>query len=930
MPDSRPEARADQPAASPSASSASKRRRPGRLRLWLFRAIALLLIPALLLAAVEGSLRLLDYGPPTGFFVAIEGDDVLATNELFGWRFFPPAIARTPTAERLSRRKPADTYRIFILGGSAAQGTPSRAFNFERILEVMLGHRYPGVRFEVINAAMTAINSHVVLPIARECAALDPDLLLVYMGNNEVVGPYGAGTVFGAFSPNLTSIRASIALRTTGLGKLLHDLATRLHPPDRTDWGGLEMFQNNHVPADDPRLARVYDHFSRNLTDICQAGLDAGAKVLVSTVAVNLRDNPPFGSSHRPNLTEAQLTQFSAHLAAAQAAEDAGDFDAALASLTQALHIDDRNAEVHYHLGLTCLALGRERQAIPFFEQARDLDTLRFRADSRINAIIREIGASLAHEGVILADVEQALAAAADVPGLPGDEFFQEHVHPHFAGDWWIAKALFDALAPHLPAQVQQHAVAVPIPDPDACATALAYTPWVAHDIESQMIGLMNKPPFTLQLNHERTINRRMAAWRAAAPAFSGPEALAAAELAARHALGQRPTDIQLHIVLAETLRRQNKREEELAVWEWLVEWMPNVAWWHDRLAVALGATGRSDQALPVFETALKLDPLRADTLYNYGTALIRLGRFDEAVARLSRAIALKPGTWIYHFNLANAYRGLGDHERSVAALRDAMAIEPDNPRILHALAWFLIEDGQIEPAVQLLGCATELSDHYADDLLWAQAESRTPGAGLTARAAALLRQGDVDNAYPLLALALQRNPRLPDAHYGLAQVEVARQRWPQAAAHLREAVRLDPHNAPAMAMLGQVQHRLGNTQAAIDAYEKTLELDPDRITTLNDLARLYAAHPIAALRNGPRAITLAQRAVELGPSGNYVLLDTLAMAHAETGDFDQALTLVQRALDAARGQPPQVIEALRRHLIAFQARRPWREDMSP
>ena len=45
---------------------------------------------------------------------------------------------------------------------------------------------------------MTAINSHAILPIARECARRDGDLWIIYMGNNEMVGPFGAGTVFGS------------------------------------------------------------------------------------------------------------------------------------------------------------------------------------------------------------------------------------------------------------------------------------------------------------------------------------------------------------------------------------------------------------------------------------------------------------------------------------------------------------------------------------------------------------------------------------------------------------------------------------------------------------------------------------------------------------------------------------------------------------
>jgi hypothetical protein len=77
--------------------------------------------------------------------------------------------------------KKAGTMRIFVLGESAAAGTPDPSFGFARILEVMLRQRHPGTNFEVINAAMRGINSHIVRRIAKECLQYQPDLLLVYM-----------------------------------------------------------------------------------------------------------------------------------------------------------------------------------------------------------------------------------------------------------------------------------------------------------------------------------------------------------------------------------------------------------------------------------------------------------------------------------------------------------------------------------------------------------------------------------------------------------------------------------------------------------------------------------------------------------------------------------------------------------------------------
>ena len=263
-------------------------------------------VPALFLGLLEGGLRAFGYGYPSHYFVKAGAGEELSGNGKFGWRFFSPAIARSPAVPiSFAADKPAGTYRIFVLGESAAIGDPAPEFGFSRILEVMLREQHPELRFEVVNTAMAAINSHVILPIARDCARLHGDLFIVYMGNNEVIGPYGPGTVFDRFSRNLWLIRSSIWIRSTKIGQLLQSASWTLlrgsGGPEK--WEALKMFVGNHVPADDPRLEKMYGHFRENLGDICEAARKSGASVILCTVATNLGDCAPFGSAHRSDLS---------------------------------------------------------------------------------------------------------------------------------------------------------------------------------------------------------------------------------------------------------------------------------------------------------------------------------------------------------------------------------------------------------------------------------------------------------------------------------------------------------------------------------------------------------------------------------------------------------------------------------------------------
>src|SRR5580692_5756393 len=83
------------------ASVASRKTSPAPMppaRRWIFRLVAMVLVPLLFLAVLEGGLRLAGVGHPMSFFIPmqINGKDCLIENDRFGWRFFGPEMAREP------------------------------------------------------------------------------------------------------------------------------------------------------------------------------------------------------------------------------------------------------------------------------------------------------------------------------------------------------------------------------------------------------------------------------------------------------------------------------------------------------------------------------------------------------------------------------------------------------------------------------------------------------------------------------------------------------------------------------------------------------------------------------------------------------------------------------------------------------------------
>ena len=647
---------------------------------WLLR-LFLLVSPLLILGLVESGLRWGGYGYPAGFFIGPDADGAFRTNERFAWRFFPPSLARTPQPA-LVAPKPTNTVRIFILGSSAAMGIPQPSYSFGRILAVMLRARYPGQPFEVVNGAMTAINSHAVREIARDCAAHEPSLFVVYMGNNEVIGPYGPGTVFQQGAPRLSLIRAGLRLKATRLGQWVGHLADsfRHQPGSPTIWRGMEMFLSHPVAADDPRLSVVYDNFRQNLLDICRIARRAGAPVILSTVAVNQRDCPPLGSRHRPGLTSGDLAKWEAMYKSGSFSESVSEsnrWDAAITQYMAAAKIDDRFADLQFRLGQCLAAAGRSPEARARFALARDLDVLRFRADARINAIIREVAAGQKASGVYLADAAQALARSALAPdGIPGQELFYEHVHLTFDGNYLLARTVLDRVSEALP-ELAAAREQGPSPSRQQCAAALALTAWDEYKMAATMELMTSHKPFTEQMDHARYQAAAHQRAESLQQLALTPPALQAAWQTYTAALAAAPDDWRLHEGFAMLASACGRPAVAVTHLRTVIEQLPWVAEAHSNLGAILADLGQVDEALVHYQQALAIQPNLAEAHYNLGNALAGRGRIEEAIVHYQQALDVNPDDADYHHNLGTLLAGRGRYEEAIVHFQQALEIRP-------------------------------------------------------------------------------------------------------------------------------------------------------------------------------------------------------------------------------------------------------------
>lgn len=789
---------------------------------WIFRLLLAVGIPLLILGATELALRWVGFGYPAGFLLSSQrdGQPIFVQNDWFGWRFFGPAMARIPEPFCVPKAKGPNTIRIIVFGESAAQGDPQPNFGLSRMLQAMLELRYPGTHFEIINAAMVAINSNVILPIARDCAAAEADIWVIYMGNNEVVGPFGAGTVFGQQTPPLWLIRADLALKSTRLGELMDSLIRGIHPssPDRNQWGGMEMFLNKQVPASDPRMKVVYDHFARNLADIIRVGRRSGAGVVVSTVAVNLRDCAPFASAHRAGLSNADAEKWDSLYQSGIAAQTAGSFQNAEDAFRAAAQIGDEFAELRFRQGCCALALGQIAEAQIQFAAARDLDTLRFRCDSRLNELIRKTVCDENDPRVALADAEHSFAEhSAD--GLPGDHLFYEHVHLTFDGNYMLALTVAPKIESLLPRTIVAQAPASrPWPSEADCARRLAWSDWDKEQALAEMSSRLDQPPFTGQINHEEEVAKMKAALQTLIPAAQ-PSGIQAAEEDCLHALDSAPDDPLVREQLAVLEQSSGDLADAMVNAQRAVETLPSDSEGWSQLGTIQAEEHSYHDAVAAFRRAFRLNPESLWALKNLAQALNDLGLSKQAINEYKHALRLNPHFGPAWLGLGEIYEKMGDKSEAGNCYQRALSNRVRNGQELETLARFCENRGWHEAAATNYDKAIELSPE--DAALYIEA-----GQNLEI----LNRHADAEK---LFSDAVKLSPNLLQARflYGLALGRDGNAAG--AASQFREAVRIMPDLPEARLNLGIALEHEEQYSDALAQFDKVLDQNPSNPVAL-------------------------------------------------------------------------------------------------
>ncbi len=338
---------------------------------------------------------------------------------------------------------------------------------------------------------------------------------------------------------------------------------------------------------------------------------------------------------------------------------------------------------------------------------------------------------------------------------------------------------------------------------------------------------------------------------------------------------------------LGNALLQKGKVDEAIYHFMYALHINPDCAQAHAGLGSSLLRKGRVEEAAGHFQKALQIDPDNALAHCNLGNILLKKGRVDEAIAHYQHALQIDPDYPQAHYNLGDILLKRGRVDEAIAHYQHALQIDPDDPQAHYNLGNILLEKGRVDDAI------THYQHALQNDPGYTQAHVNLGNA--------LLQKGSVDDAITHYQHALQNDPDCAPAHVNLGGILLQRGKVDDAIVHFQKALQIKPASAEAHSSLGNALGQKGKVAEAITQFQQALQFQPNDPEFQNSLAWLLATCPEASLRNGDKAVQLAQRANELARGKNPVVLRTLAAAFAEAGRFDDARRSVQKAIELAQ-----------------------------
>jgi tetratricopeptide (TPR) repeat protein len=455
----------------------------------------------------------------------------------------------------------------------------------------------------------------------------------------------------------------------------------------------------------------------------------------------------------------------------------------------------------------------------------------------------------------------------------------------------------------------------------------------------------------------------RAKAWGELGMVLMAAEYFKEAETAFQNAEALAPAELRWPYYLGHLYRGRGEADKSRSAFERAVKadatYVPALIW----LGNAYLDDGRADAADQLFQQALAREPRMVAALLGRGRVALARQDYAGAIAQLEHALAIDPDATPVHVPLALAYRGAGQADKARQHLQPQGTAQLRPPDPIYEEVELLLDT---PVALELRG-ARAMADGRYDEAIAAFQK----GVGLAPNEAALRHKlatalalkGDLPAALATMQETVRRSPNFAKGYYSLGLLYLQANDPRRAAGAFQEALRIESTYVEPRLQLAHVLRRTGQAAASLPHYMRLIELDPrvadarfgyamalidvgrfaaareqlqqgaqmfpDRPAFVLALARLLAAAPDAAARDGSRALD-ALRALPEPAQHSLDFGIVTAMALAEAGEFDTAVSVQQQILDQLpAGSDPRLRQRLTESLRAYQQHRPLRRPWS-
>jgi tetratricopeptide (TPR) repeat protein len=417
-------------------------------------AVVVGILPFVLL---EVSLRGLDIGNPAGDTDPLSGfnsnQKVFELDESAGLYERVRTLGEFFGPQEFSAEKPANEFRVFCLGGSTVRGRPYQTETaFPHWIQIELAARDSTRTYEIINCGGVSYASYRLVPVLREVLQYKPDMIVLATGHNEFLEDRTYQSL-----KSRSAFRFWIEDRFNSLHtvKFAKDLIASNSSPSgkKTNYRENTELSEKVVPRldsesgyasyhrDDPWQQQVleqYDDSLRTMVDLCGA---ADVPFILVNLGSNLRDCPPFKSEHKPDLSPEAESEWQTWFDRASITE-VNDLHQALQQYQQAESIDSEFALLSYRIARCLDRLDRQDEAKEYFVRAKDLDICPLRMLEKSHTVLKSVAEETSTP---LVDVRSLLEALSS-HGIPGYQWYLDHLHPTIGGHQQIASAIIQQM----------------------------------------------------------------------------------------------------------------------------------------------------------------------------------------------------------------------------------------------------------------------------------------------------------------------------------------------------------------------------------------------------------------------------------------------------------------------------------------------------